>query len=79
MPQLKLKGRIVKHDTSAQTGDGVDLLKVTVQLENLIGSEPVKTTLTFATRARDAVGGALAADQYPLDEQLEITIAPAKS
>lgn len=71
-PEVKITGRVVQHNTKSSTKDGVDVLKVTFELENAIGGEIVRTPLTFATRA-----GEENADRYPLDETFEIVIRPA--
>lgn len=71
-PALTLKGRIVQHNTKSATKDGVDILRVTLELDNTIAAEVVKTSLTFAVRA-----GEDAADRYPLDDLFEVTIKPS--
>lgn len=72
-PAITLKGRIVQHNTKAATKDGVDILKVTIEAENVVGGESVKTAMTFAVRADEGDG----ADRFPLDEPVEITIKPS--
>ncbi len=71
-PAFTLKGRVVQHNTKAATKDGVDILKVTLELDNTIGGEVVKTPLCFAVRHEDN-----ASDRYPLDDTFEITIKPS--
>jgi len=71
-PAITLKGRVVQHNTKSATKDGVDILRVTLEVDNTIGGEVVKTPLTFAIRA-----GEDAADRYPLDETFEITLKPS--
>lgn len=70
-PTVTLKGRIVQHNTKSETKDGIDILKVTVEAENTVGGEVVKTPITFAVRS-----GEDAADRFPLDDYVEITIKP---
>lgn len=69
--EVKLNGRVVRHDTKGATKDGVDVLKVSLELENTIGGEIVRTGLTFAMRS-----GEENVDRYPLDENFEVVIRP---
>lgn len=68
-PSITLKGRVVQHNVKAATKDGVDVLKVTLELANAVGGESVPTSATFAMRADDG-----AADRFPLDEAFEVEI-----
>jgi len=71
-PAITLKGRVVQHNTKAETKDGVDILKVTLELDNLVGGEAVKTPLTFAIR-----GDEDAPNRYPLGDTFEVTLKPS--
>ena len=64
---MKLQGKIISHNTKASTKEGVEMLKVGVELENLVGGEAVSTMCTFAVRATDL-------DKWPIDRALEVVI-----
>lgn len=70
-PQITLKGRVVQHNVKSATKDGVDVLKVTLELENPVGGESISTSATFAVRADDD-----AADRFPLEGAFELVIRP---
>lgn len=69
---LTLKGRVVQHNTKSATKDGVDVLKVTFEVESPVGGEAVKTPATIALRYDDD-----AAERFPLDAHFEISIKSA--
>jgi hypothetical protein len=64
---LKLQGRIIQHNTKSQTKNGIDVLKVTIALENEVGGDSVRTPCTFAVRVDKL-------EDYPIDHAVEITI-----
>lgn len=68
---LTLKGRVVQHNTKAATKDGVDILKVTFEVDSLVGGEAVKTQATVAVRYDEDT-----AERFPLDGSFELTIKP---
>jgi hypothetical protein len=67
---LKLPGVIKQHNTKAKTKDGIDILKVTVMLDNIVGGEVVQTSATFALRVDQL-------ENWPLDHAVEIIVGPS--
>ncbi len=70
---ITLPARVIKHDTKAVTKDGIDVFKVTLQADCVVGGETVHTAATLAFRCSEEEIA-----NWPLNDDFEITITRPK-